>query len=249
MMDAAASAAATANTALVQRLRSALWMRADASRAVQMQAYMKSEMPFLGVPAPGVRAVCRAAFAAVRPGGPDVWRSTVIALWREATYREERYAALELLEHPHYRPYRTMDILPLYEELVVTGAWWDTGDVIAAHGLGELLLQAPVAMAAEMRRWARDHNVWKRRSAILCQLSLGADTDRQLLFDCIGPSVGERSFFLRKAIGWALREYGLTDPQAVAAYVGAHAGSLSALSKREALRRLRGSGLPGTADA
>ncbi len=248
-MDAVAAPRAMANTALIQRLRSALWVRADASRAVQMQAYMKSEMPFLGISAPGVRAVCRAAFAAVRPGGPEVWRCTILALWREATYREERYAALELLEHPHYRSYRTVDILPLYEELVVTGAWWDTVDIIAAHGLGELLRQAPGVMAGEMRRWARDHNVWKRRGAILCQLSLGADTDRELLFDCITASVSERSFFLRKAIGWALRQYARTDPEAVAAFVEAHARTLSALSKREALRRLRGSGLPGTGDA
>ena len=249
MMEALASPPAAANMALVQRVRSMLWVRADASRAVQMQAYMKSGLPFLGVPPQGVRAVCRGAFAAVRLDGPEAWRGTALALWREATYREERYAALELLVHPLYRAYRTLDVLPLCEELVVTGAWWDTVDTVAGCLLGELLGVSPRAVGEEMRRWARDRNVWKRRAAILCQVWRGGETDPGLLFGCIEASLGERSFYLRKAIGVALRHYAGSDPGAVTAYLEANAGRLSAESKREAVRRLRGHGRPCDGEA
>jgi len=92
-------------------------------------------------------------------------------------------------------------------------------------------------MRATILAWSRDANLWKRRTAILCQLSFKATTDEELLFACIAPNMGEKDFFIRKAIGWALREYARTDPAAVRAFVAAHPG-LSPLSVREALKHL-----------
>jgi 3-methyladenine DNA glycosylase AlkD len=90
-----------------------------------------------------------------------------------------------------------------------------------------------------MRRWARDSDTWKRRSAILCQLGFKRDTDLRLLYDCIEPNVTHQDFFIRKAIGWALRQYAWTDPRAVRRYVKANKQRLSPLSVREALKNVR----------
>ena len=89
-----------------------------------------------------------------------------------------------------------------------------------------------------MLAWAGDGDMWKRRSAILCQLGAKAETDLALLEAAIAPSLGSKEFFLRKAIGWALRQYARTDPAWVAAYVAAHDAELSPLSKREALKHI-----------
>ena len=127
----------------------------------------------------------------------------------------------------------------MYEEMVVSGAWWDFVDLIASRRLGPLLQEYPGPMRKKMLAWSRSKNMWKRRSAILCQLSFKADTDLELLYECIEPSLASKEFFLRKAIGWALRQYAWTDPREVRRYVRAHAGELSPLSQREALKNIR----------
>jgi 3-methyladenine DNA glycosylase AlkD len=133
-----------------------------------------------------------------------------------------------------------MDALPMYEELVVTGAWWDLVDEIAGHRLADILAAEPGPMKKAMRAWARDDDMWKRRAAILCQLHLpkGTQADAALLEACIAPSLASTEFFLRKAIGWSLRQHARADAAWVRAYVKAHDAELSGLSKREALKHL-----------
>jgi 3-methyladenine DNA glycosylase AlkD len=94
-------------------------------------------------------------------------------------------------------------------------------------------------MRSKMLQWSRSRNLWKRRSAILCQLSFKNETDLDLLYAAIEPSLGSKEFFLQKAIGWALRQYAWTDPREVRRYVRANADRLSALSKREALKNIQ----------
>ena len=231
-----------ADRTLIEALRAALEAAADASKAPAMQAYMKSAMPYRGVPAPEQKRVWRAALDAHRLPSFEAWRDTALALWREAAYREERYGAIALTGRRYYRDYQLIEALPLYEELIVTGAWWDYVDDIASHRLGGLLRREPEAMRAEMRRWSRDPDLWKRRSAILCQLGFKSETDLALLYDCIEPNLEDREFFIRKAIGWALRQYAWTDPDEVVRYVEAHRERLSPLSKREALKNVLKSG-------
>jgi 3-methyladenine DNA glycosylase AlkD len=232
------TAARIAQRMVVDGIRDGLAARADPARAPHMQAYMKSTMPYRGVPTPALRALCRQAFAAPRLASRAAWRATVLELWRHAAYREERYAAIELCGHRFYRDFQTLATLPMYEELVVTGAWWDYVDAIAIHRLGELLRRFPAPTTTAMRRWARSEDLWKRRSAILCQLSFKQDTDLELLYECIERAMDEREFFLRKAIGWALREYAKTDPDEVVRYVRRNRARLSPLSQREALRNV-----------
>lgn len=223
---------------MIEEIRGGLAALANPDKAPDMQAYMKSEMPFLGVQKPARTTLARELFV---PLGCDEWRDTVLRLWREATYREERYMALALAGDKRYREHRTMAALPLFDELIVTGAWWDFVDEVAAGMLGELLDRDGAALAPVLRRWARDEVMWRRRAAIVSQVRRKDRTDLALLYDCIEPNRGEREFFLRKGIGWALRAYAWVDPDEIERYCATH--ELSPLSRREALRnvaRIRG---------
>jgi 3-methyladenine DNA glycosylase AlkD len=203
---------------------------------------MKSAMPYHGVAMVPQRAIFRRVFAGVALPSAEVWRALVLHLWRNAAFREERYGALFLAGDRRAAPFQAMDALPVYEELIVTGAWWDYVDEVATHLLPVILRRHPAEMGREMLAWSRSGDLWKRRAAILCQLPMKADTDLELLRRCIEPALGSKEFFLRKAIGWALRQHARTDPGWVVAYVQEHAGRLSPLSKREALKALLKSG-------
>lgn len=223
---------------LRRAIRSALAAVAEPARAPEMQAYMKSEMPYLGVTTPRRREALRGIFAAYPFASAAAWRTDVLALWRSAEYREERYAALHLSGHRKARSFQTLEALPMYEEMIVTGAWWDYVDEIAAHRIGPLLAAYPVEMKKTMRAWSRSEDLWKRRTSILCQLAFKDAIDLELLYACIAPSLSSKEFFLRKAIGWALRQYARTDPGEVRRYVKEHAARLSGLSRREATKHL-----------
>ena len=223
---------------LAETLRTKLTAAADPARAPGMQAYMKSAMPYLGVSTVPMRQVCKTAFAGLAWPDSAAWQKDVLTIWRGARFREERYAAIELTGVRAARAYQHMDALPMYEEMIVSGAWWDYVDLIAAHRLSAILQNDRPATKSAMLAWSRDENMWKRRSAILCQIRAKAATDLDLLHACIEPSMGSEEFFLRKAIGWALREYGGTDPDEVRRYVAANEERLSALSRREALKNI-----------
>lgn len=225
---------------VLAKLRKALRLAGDPARAPMMQAYMKSDMPYHGVPTPLLRRLCKTAFADLHFETASEWQRTVLDLWRGARYREERYAAVYLTGDRRARAFQTPAAMKLYEELVVTGAWWDFVDDIASHRIGPLLKQYPVPMRRRMLAWSRSKNLWKRRVSILCQLGFKTQTDLDLLYACIEPSLASREFFLQKAIGWALRQLAWTDPAEVLRYVRANHSRLSALSRREALKNLSG---------
>ena len=223
---------------LLEQVRAALRDAADPRKAPAMQAYMKSAMPFHGVSAPMLRKVAGMVFAEVSFSSAGRWRTHVLTLWRGARFREERYAALLLAGDRRAESFQTFAMMPMYEEMIVTGAWWDYVDDIAAHRIGPILEREPARMKRKMLSWSRSDDLWKRRTAILCQLGLKAETDRDLLYACIEPSLPSREFFLQKAIGWALRQYARTDPAAVRLYVLRQGERLSSLSRREALKHL-----------
>jgi 3-methyladenine DNA glycosylase AlkD len=223
---------------LVREVRVALKEAADPVKASQMQAYMKSLMPYRGVSAPVQRALWRTIFGQYPPMPEEQWRAVALELWRQASYREERYAAVAFTDLKMYRPYRTMDAMPMFEEMIVTGAWWDFVDAIAGHHLGDVLRANPRRMKPLMRRWSTDEHMWKRRASILCQLGFKHDTDLDLLYDCIEPNLADRDFFIRKAIGWALRQYAWTDPVEVKGYVKSHRARMSPLTIREAMKNI-----------
>lgn len=223
--------------ALVTAVRTGLAEMADPARAPEMRRYMKSEMPFRGVPSPRRRELGRRLFAAHPLTDEESWRAAVLTLWREAGFREERYLAVDLTGARRYASWQSPDLLPLYEELIVTGAWWDYVDELAGRRIGPLLQAHRPAMTPVLHRWATDPDPWKRRTAIISQLHAKEDTDTTLLTDTIEPNLADRDFFIRKAIGWALRQFARTEPGWVRSFVDTHP-DLSPLSRKEATKHL-----------
>ena len=198
-----------ADVELIEAVRAALRGAAQPALAPPMQAYMKSATPFLGVRVPVMRTLTRAE-AKRRPFATSAdLIDSVLRLWREAGYREERYAAITLLDTPAARRLRDPALLHTLRELIVTGAWWDYVDELA-HRVGDLLLGWPAEVRPALLAWAQSDDRWLRRASIICQLGARDRVDLELLTVAIESSMGESDFFLRKAIGWALRDYART---------------------------------------
>jgi len=221
----------TPKASFIDAVRTGLESLADSRKAPEMQAYMKSDMPFLGVQKPGRVTLLRSL---PRLDSRDVWLDVVQTLWREATYREERYVALALSGD---RRFQSVELMPWFDEMIVTGAWWDYVDEIASKRVGPLLRSQPGVLRPLMLKWSVDPDKWRRRTSVICQLGFKSDTDDELLTACVEANIADPDFFLRKGIGWALREYAKTEPGWVRAFVEARPG-LSPLSRREALKHL-----------
>ena len=220
---------------LISAIRSGLQAAADPVRAAGAQAYMKSEMPSLGVRVPEVRRIVKAAAKELPPGSLAELQSAVLELWRGARWREERYAAIDLTGLRLAAG--QLGMLPLYEEIIRDGAWWDLVDGVS-HRLCGLLQTHREDMSPVLLRWSTDQDFWIRRASITAQLGAGAATDRALLAGVIEANLADSEFFIRKAIGWSLRQHARTDPEWVRAFVAEHEERLSGLSRREALKHL-----------
>lgn len=223
---------------LVHELRTDLAAAGDPARAVQERRYLKSEMPMYGVGVPQTRALAVAAAKA----HPDLWQEAATweavlrLVWDQAEHREERFAVLAVIRSRLSAAHAgRLESLGLYEHLLRTGQWWDLVDE-TSHAVGLVLLEHPEAGLA-LRAWACDPDLWVRRSAIICQLQHKDRTDLDLLTEVIEANQQDGEFFIRKAIGWALRDYARTAPHWVRAFVDSHPG-LSPLSRREALKHL-----------
>ena len=233
----------SAHQALIDALRHTLAAHANAAQAGPMQAYMKSALPFHGVQTP-LRRQLVAQVAALYPL-PDTatLADTVLALWRAATHREQRYAALDLLRLPRQRKLLSTALLPALHEMIVGGAWWDHCDEISGVALPRLLQAEPALMKPVLRQWARADSLWLRRAAMLAQRSIKTGFDAVLFYDTLLPSLDggtlAQEFFIRKGMGWALRERSYAAPEEVRAFCEAHAAQLSPLTRREALKALQ----------
>ena len=207
-----------------------------------MQAYMKSALPFYGIAAPLRRRLTADVVKAHPAANSAALASTMRALWRSARFREERYATVELPRLGRAHPKLVaLELLPLVEEMITTGAWWDLVDDISGNVLARLLERHPSEMKPLLRAWAKGKDLWLRRAAMLCQRSLDAmHIDAVLLYDTILPSIGSgefaSEFFIRKGIGWALRERSYAAPEEVKAFCQEYAAQLSPLTVREALK-------------
>jgi 3-methyladenine DNA glycosylase AlkD len=219
---------------LVDFVRTELARAADPSRAPAMAAYMKTSQPFYGVAAPQVHAIAKAARRHFVPANPTQYRGNVLALWK-LPHREARYAAIDYAQQ---RDFQTPGSIPLYERMIREGAWWDLVDGIASNLLGIAYLDHRNAIRPVLDRWIEDPDLWIRRSAILAQLRHKRETDSAQLFRYCLRSAAEREFFIRKAIGWALRAYSYSEPAKVKAFLLKHRRTLSPLSFREGARQL-----------
>jgi len=224
--------------ALINDLRSTLSAHADPRNAAPMQAYMKSSLPFHGIKTPErrrlLREVCRRHPIATKA----TLAQTMRELWRHATHREERYCAVELACAGGNARLVDLTLLPVFERLIVEGAWWDYCDDISGNAIPHLLREFPSQMKPALRRWSRGSDIWLRRASILCQRRMKAGFDATLLYECILPSIDSDAFFLRKGIGWALRERAYAAPAEVRAFCRNYGDRLSPLTVREALKRI-----------
>ena len=209
---------------------------ADPARAAGMRAYMGNRFPFLGLPAPIRRAAVQALVA--RPwASADALLDAAGALWQRPE-REYRYTAIDLLLRQ--RRQLRLDHVSAMRALLETDPWWDTVDGLTAV-LGKVIHDADRAAGQGMMdAWIVDASFWVRRAAMLHQLGWRLDTDRARLFGHAIRLAGETEFFIRKAIGWALRDYARWDGAAVQSFVAANEDVLSPLSRREALKHLHG---------
>ena len=227
---------------LVRLVRQRIAAAGDPARAPQMQAYMKSAMPYRGVTATPLSRLLRATYDEHPLPDRPMWEAVVRELWDEASYREERYAALALLGHRTYRSHQDPELLPLHQHLLVSGAWWDLVDPVASRHVGGVLASYPTETTGVLRRWLAADDLWLRRGAVISQLHRKEDTDLDLLRDAIEANLEDSpfgsDFFVRKAIGWALRQHARTDAAWVTAFVAEHEARMSGLSRREALKHL-----------
>ena len=227
-----------------QHIRTSLEAIGDPERAAQQQAYMKSAIPFAGVAAPELRKLVRATFSQTPPSDQANWLATADEIWRNAIYREERHASIELLAIPRFqKAWLDPSCLPQIRHMIESGAWWDFVDALATNHLGKLLRAFESEIKPELETWINDPDLWIRRSTILVQLKYKADTDLSFLDRAIQGSIDDANFFARKAIGWALRELSKTNPSWVIQYAKKYNDQLSPLSKREGLRILKKQGL------
>jgi 3-methyladenine DNA glycosylase AlkD len=203
-----------------------------------MQAYMKSAMPYRGVPSPGQRVIYRKRFSECPLASFEAWTATCLELWRAAEFREERYAAIELAGYRLYREHQVPDALPMYDEMISDGAWWDLVDAVATRLLGPMLLSHRASVEPVLAAWRTDPSMWRRRTPLIAQVGLKAETDADFLATSIEPNLDDREFFVRKGIGWGLRAYAWVNPDWVRAYVAKNSDRMSGLSRREALKNI-----------
>jgi 3-methyladenine DNA glycosylase AlkD len=208
---------------------------ADPVKAPQMAAYMKTDMPFHGVQKPLREQITSRLVAECPIRTRRDYEDAVQALWR-LPHREEKYLAISIARA--WPQFIGKASLPMYTRMIREGAWWDFVDEIAIRLVGGAIEKDRPRMLAAMDRWIAARDMWVRRSAIICQLTHKTRTDRRRLFQYCSTCAGESEFFIRKAIGWALREYAKTDADAVRNFVNAHRDVLSPLSIREATKHI-----------
>ena len=219
---------------VVTRLDAAFAPVAVPADAAPMAAYMKGVAPYLGIRTPARRAAQRDAWRTLaRPRQADV-AEVADLLWARDE-REYQYAACDLLAWFVPRVCRAPFLAATVQRLVVTKSWWDTVDSLRSAAVGPLVARHP-ELVSVVRDWSESGDRWLVRSAIIHQLGRKGTTDEALLFELCRRHAADPEFFVAKAIGWALREYAKTAPDAVRRFVAST--PLRPLSAREATKHL-----------
>lgn len=204
---------------------------ADAEYAVSMKRYMKDNFEYMGLKSP-IRREIQSKFLKERakPDAEDL-PATVKYLWSKL-FREYQYFAMDLAGK--YARKAPEDFIELYEFLCENKQWWDSIDFIAKSLVGVHFLSYPHLKEKYLKKWTDSSDMWLVRTAILHQLGYKKDTDKAYLFEVCRRFAPSKEFFIRKSIGWALREYSKTDPESVEKFVAEE--DLSNLSRREAMK-------------
>lgn len=218
----------------VSELITAFEQQQDATRALQMEAYMKQHFSFYGIQTTPRRATFKALFDQYKTEIAQDFRTIAWELFNQPQ-RELQYCGIEILQKLLPKNWQKTDIA-LIEKFLVTNSWWDSVDSVAKYQLGGYLQHFPAETFAVIERYSNSDNMWLNRSAILFQLGYKTNTNADLLFaECL-KHAHSKEFFIQKAIGWSLREYHRCNPIAVEQFVSTH--TLKPLSKKEALKHV-----------
>jgi 3-methyladenine DNA glycosylase AlkD len=228
-------AAMPAKPAIVRFVVDRLTPLGDPQKAGDQAAYMKTEQPFFGVMQALRVPVSREMCERFAPRNFGEYKRNALALWdagrAKGGQRDLQYAAIFYLER--FKAYHTPALLPLCKRLVEQGAWWDLVDWIATKLVSPIVDKHRRVAAPAMRKWIEDPHLWVRRTAILSQLSNKREADLDMLFGFCLARAEEKDFFIRKAIGWALRDHSKTHPTEIRAFLISHKHRFSNLSVRE----------------
>lgn len=203
----------------------------DPEIALGAKAYMRNISEFYGIPAPRRRQILQEFKKETGfPGQSDI-NAFVRYAWSQPQ-REWQYAAMEMTA-PMARK-GDFSLMGTAEFMIVNKSWWDTVDYIASNVAGPLFRKNQEKIRPQISQWLETDNHWLWRTGLLFQLKYGCSTDRELLFSLCEQLSAEQDFFIRKAIGWALRQYSKTNPDEVIRFV--NTTPLSALSMKEAMK-------------
>jgi 3-methyladenine DNA glycosylase AlkD len=212
---------------LIDRFRS----EANPDKAEAMSRYMKYHFPFLGIQKP-LRSKLEKDFIQINKSlNYATLQNLITALWNMPE-REFQYTAMELMIKSKIWKHR--EAANLLQHCLTHKSWWDTVDILAGRMVGGYFTSFAKKRDEYLEQWLNSENIWLNRTTIIFQLNYKAKTDEGLLFACIDHFKDSKEFFIKKAIGWALRQYARTNPEAVLRFVEAH--YLSPLSQREALK-------------
>jgi 3-methyladenine DNA glycosylase AlkD len=192
---------------------------------------MKGKFPFLGVPSAARRAAAKEALTGFDPPTEAELAEVLRAMWAEPE-REFQYVGCDWSRRHIGRCGPTY--LAVLEQAITTKSWWDTVDALAGSSVGPLVAAHP-DLRAEMDRWLEADDLWLRRSALLHQLLWKQRMDIDWIEAACLARADEQDFFIRKAIGWILRQVSKQDEARVRGFVAEHGDVLSGLSQREAL--------------
>ncbi|MGI9606882.1 MAG: DNA alkylation repair protein [Acidimicrobiales bacterium] len=220
--------------ATIRELRDDLMAARDPSKIDAMESYMKGHFDFLGVTTPNRRRAAKPLHQWARTADPDELVGFVGALWHEPE-REFHYVGMDMLR-AGARNLRPTDI-EFVKGCIEATPWWDTVDGLAAWTVGPMVALHP-ELVDVMDAWIEHDNLWLARTAIIHQLGYKEATDSDRLFRYAVRRAGDTDFFIRKAIGWALRQYARVDPDDVRSFLDAHDGEFAGLTVREATKHL-----------
>ncbi|MFN4902567.1 MAG: DNA alkylation repair protein [Ignavibacteria bacterium] len=213
-----------------QALLSAFDEHADSKRAMPMRAYMKDIDVFYGIPSPNRKKLCKHVLAQFPKTILKDWQHIVRDLMNKGK-REAMYAAIDIAEKAHiYWDEEAIDILL---EMALYRSWWDTIDAISPL-IGTYIEKNPNKRDSLIEKWMRSGNFWLQRICLLFQKRYKTRTDKELLFSLCLRLADEKEFFIRKGMGWALREYSYVNPKEVKQFV--LSSPLSPLTKKEGLK-------------
>jgi len=214
-----------------EELALAFEKNADPVKAAGYKAYMRNKSKFYGLPSPLRRQLLKEFVSKAGYPPYEQLEEMVHYAW-EQPQREWQYITMEIVEKSVKKA--DQSLIDLAEWMIANKSWWDSVDYVAPNIAGILFIKYPEIRTQYIEKWMQSGNFWLQRSCLLHQLRYNKTTDRALLFDLCERLAGHPDFFIRKAIGWSLRQYSKSFPEAVIDFVNTL--DLSNLSRKEALK-------------